>query len=143
MKKTNGWVGVDLDATLAEYHYGDLYNNGNTYIGPPIQTMLDRVKDWISNGVEVRIFTARVAENHPGDVDAIRTAIENWCEIHIGQKLVVTNVKDYSMIELWDDRATGVEPNTGMRLQDLAYRKGYEDATKFYDRTSQETGHGH
>ena len=47
-------------------------------------------------------------------VDAI-TPIKEWCLKHIGQKLEVTNVKDFGMIELWDDRAVQVIPNTGRR----------------------------
>lgn len=40
-------------------------------------------------------------------------AIEKWCQMHIGGILPVTNVKDYAMVELWDDRAVQVIPNTG------------------------------
>ena len=35
---------------------------------------------------------------------------------HIGRRLIVTCVKDYEMIELWDDRAVAVEFNTGRYL---------------------------
>ena len=38
----------------------------------------------------------------------------NWCEDHIGQKLPVTNLKDYGLIELWDDRAVRVVKNRGI-----------------------------
>lgn len=40
-------------------------------------------------------------------------AIKRWTEEHIGVRLPVTNVKDYAMIELWDDRAVQVVANTG------------------------------
>lgn len=116
----NEWIGVDLDGTLAVYNRGDLFHNGNTYIGPPIELMLARVKKWIADGIEVRIFTARVSEEHPGDLTKIREAIEVWCLEHIGQVLKITNVKDYSMIELWDDRSVQVIPNTGISLRQLA-----------------------
>ncbi len=33
---------------------------------------------------------------------------------HIGKELEITNVKDFGMIELWDDRAVQVIPNTGI-----------------------------
>ena len=124
----SGWIGVDLDGTLAEYHYGDLYRNGNAYIGPPVPLMLERVKSWIEQGIEVRIFTARVSEEHPGDLKKIREAIEAWCEEHIGVKLPVTNVKDYSMVQLWDDRSVQVEPNTGN-----SYKEMYDHLRKEYD----------
>lgn len=47
------------------------------------------------------------------DVPLVRAHIERWCLEHIGIVLPVTNVKDYGMIELWDDRAVQVIPNTG------------------------------
>jgi len=124
----SGWRGVDLDGTLAEYHHGDLRTHGWTYIGPPVPAMVERVKQWLAQGDEIRIFTARVSEEHPGELAKIREAIENWCEEHIGQKLIVTNVKDYSMFELWDDRAVQVIPNTGENAAEAAYDRGYENA---------------
>jgi len=100
------WIGVDLDATLAEYHGW----KGANHIGPPIPRMLNRVLDWLNAGKEVRIFTARacVPEHIP--------VIESWCLEHLGRIIPVTNCKDFSMIELWDDRAVQVEPNTGIRM---------------------------
>jgi hypothetical protein len=32
--------------------------------------------------------------------------------------LPITNVKDYGMYELWDDRAKQVVPNTGVAVED-------------------------
>lgn len=108
----NGWTGVDLDATLAHYDGWQ----GELHIGEPIPEMVARVKEWISEGHEVRIFTARVHEEVPGKRQACRTAIEDWCEKHIGKRLRVTNTKDFGMIALWDDRAVQVIPNTGRRV---------------------------
>jgi hypothetical protein len=42
-------------------------------------------------------------------------AIGDWCEEHIGVRLPITCTKDYGMVELWDDRAVQVIPNTGDR----------------------------
>ncbi len=112
-----GWIGVDLDGTLALYEGW----RGETNIGDPVPAMLDRVKAWLAAGRDVRIFTARVAEgalNLDGtrhEVQHVRDAITAWCIEHIGVALPVTNVKDYAMIELWDDRAIQVVPNTGKR----------------------------
>lgn len=121
-----GWIAVDLDGVLAEYHGW----THTFHIGPPIAKMVDRVKGWIDEGKDVRIFTARVdggnvSKDDPNvseemirsysDVPAIRKLIEDWCVIHIGKILPVTNVKDYGMIELWDDRCVQVIPNTGER----------------------------
>ena len=100
-----GWVGVDLDGTLAEYHGW----SGPNHIGAPVPAMLARVKRWLAEGREVRIFTARIASGDP----FARDAIEAWCVEHIGVRLEVTATKDLAMIELWDDRAVQVEANTG------------------------------
>lgn len=109
----SGWIGVDLDGTLAEYHGWQ----GEDHIGAPVPTMVERVEEWLAKGREVRIFTARV---YGEEMDTrgyhARHVIEKWCEEHIGQKLPVTNEKDYGMIELWDDRAIAVVPNTGVRI---------------------------
>lgn len=108
----NGWIGVDLDGTLAEYNGW----KGKDHIGEPIPKMAERVKNWLKNGVDVRIFTARVAGDREGNsVEATKTLIENWCIKHIGTVLPITNVKDFGMVELWDDRAIQVIPNTGKR----------------------------
>lgn len=118
----SGWIGVDFDGTLAVYHG---WNNGK--LGEPVPAMVDRVKKWIADGVEVRIFTARVGmgggfslESGRSDDDQFvneqRELIEAWCEEHIGYKLKVTATKDFSLIEIWDDRAIQVEMNTGRRV---------------------------
>lgn len=112
-----GWVGVDLDGTLAEYHgWVD-----ETHIGPPVPFMASRVREWLARGLDVRIFTARVGKQQSllegawtdRDVEAIRSRIQDWTEEHFGVRLPVTNEKDYEMVELWDDRAVRVEMNTG------------------------------
>lgn len=100
---SDGWIGVDLDSTLA---YLDEWQ-GIENIGEPIPAMVDRVIKWLDQGKDVRIFTAR-ADN----AEAI-PYIDAWCMKHLGKVLPVTNVKDMSMIELWDDRAIKVEKNTG------------------------------
>src|ERR1700761_8326794 len=102
-----GWIGVDLDGKLAKY---DRWI-GPHHIGEPIPKMVERVKKWLSQSRDVRIFTARASDPDPR---VIKT-IQSWCLLHIGQELPVTNVKDYEMIELWDDRAVQVIPNTGER----------------------------
>jgi hypothetical protein len=104
----NGWIAVDLDGTLAEYDGW----RGVEHIGAPVPLMLNRVKAWMAEGREVRIFTARVCQDKDGSVASV---IHDWCLKHLGAALTVTNVKDYAMLELWDDRAVQVVPNTGMR----------------------------
>lgn len=108
-----GWIGVDLDGTLAEYDGW----KGVDHIGPPVPAMVERVTQWILEGRRVKIFTARVwGEGDQRDVGAALAAIESWCKKHFGVVLPVTNVKDWHMTELWDDRAIQVEPNTGRRV---------------------------
>lgn len=102
----DGWIGVDLDGTLARY---DGWVS-ETHIGEPIEPMLERVRSWLADGIEVRVFTARACRGQ--DSDAVR-AVEDWTERHVGRRLAVTCQKDYGMIQLWDDRAIRVEPNTG------------------------------
>ena len=108
---SNGWIGVDLDGTLANYN---VWVNAS-YIGEPVPLMLKRVKKWIADGKDVRIFTARVSITNPGKTDAY-VAIRDWCEKYIGIKLQITSEKDHEMIELWDDRCVRVETNTGKKL---------------------------
>lgn len=104
-----GWIGVDLDATLAYYERW----TDDLHIGAPIPDMLRRVQQWLDKGVEVRIFTARAFDFEGRPLVHIIAAIEEWCERHVGQELPITCRKDTRMIELWDDRAVSVEPNTG------------------------------
>lgn len=105
----SGWIGVDLDGTLAHYESSQFPK-----IGAPIARMVERVKAWLAEGVDVRIFTARVCDGDPETV----AYIQEWCLEHIGVVLPVTNLKDYMMVELWDDRAVQVIPNTGRTLAD-------------------------
>lgn len=100
-----GWIGVDLDGTLAHY---DRWR-GIDHIGEPITAMVRRVQEWLDKGQAVKVFTARVAD---GD-DVARGFIQDWCFKHIGERLEVTNSKDFNMIELWDDRCVRVLINTG------------------------------
>jgi hypothetical protein len=106
----SGWIGVDLDGTLAEYRG---WNDG--VIGSPIAPMASRVRAWLNAGKEVRIMTARVAPlgRTAEDVAEQREQIEAWCEEHLGRRIPVTCEKDFGMVELWDDRAVRVLPNTG------------------------------
>ncbi|MBU1117313.1 MAG: hypothetical protein KKE09_19495 [Bacteroidetes bacterium] len=102
------WIGVDLDGTLAHY---EEWNEGQ-HIGCPIMPMLERVKEWIEDGVIVKIFTARAADNKQ------IPHIEEWLHKHGLPCLAITNVKDKYMKELWDDRCVSVESNTGrIRVQ--------------------------
>jgi hypothetical protein len=131
MSGNQGWIGCDLDGTLA--HYDGWVSP--THIGTPIAAMVERVKAFLAAGGEVRIFTARcypfALVRHRGDAgdlvssstrerlieaEAAIDAVQDWCERHIGRVLPVTCVKDYAMAVLYDDRAHAVEANTGRML---------------------------
>lgn len=114
---TYRWYGVDLDETLAKWN-GEA--NGLLTVGKPIPLMVERVKKWIDEGEVVKIFTARVATKtlmlFGEEREDVVKVIQDWCEEHIGHRLPVTAEKDCGLIELWDDRAVQVEPNTGRRF---------------------------
>ena len=105
----SGWIGVDLDGTLAEYHG---WNGGA--IGAPVPAMLARVKEWLAKEQSVKIFTARACTNDAEQIALIKA----WCVQHVGQELEVTATKDFAMIELWDDRCIQVIPNKGVPVQE-------------------------
>lgn len=111
----SGWIGVDLDGTLA--HYEGF--KGHDHIGEPIPKMVERVRNWINDGYEVRIFTARVA--YAEEWDRVKPKIEDWCMKHIGRILSITCIKDREMFQLWDDRAVQVIPNTGEPVERCAH----------------------
>ena len=99
-----GWIGVDLDGTLAHSNE-PCYIDG--CIGDPVTPMLAMVKRWLNEGRDVRIFTARAV--YPGAT----ALIHRWCLKHGLPALPITNAKDPEMEMLLDDRAVGVERNTG------------------------------
>ncbi len=110
----NAWYGFDFDGTLSRHASGDPIDT----VGLPIAPMVDLVKDLLARGHEVRIVTARVSPEW--DDQAEQTAmIQDWCEKHIGMRLVVQAHKDGGMIALYDDRAYGVVRNTGKLLHEV------------------------
>jgi hypothetical protein len=124
---TNGWIGVDFDGTLA------------TDIGSiPIPAMVNRVKRWLSLGIEVRIVTARVASNPVDEWDYLHIGKEKdflnaWCLEHIGATLPITAQKDYRMYQLWDDRAVQVIKDTGERVGNVNRPSNKDIGTEIID----------
>lgn len=129
-----GWYGVDLDGTLAEYDHW----KGADHIGAPIPAMIEKVKKALAEGKDVRIFTARVwplgttaedfVHNTLRTEQALtaRRAIVEWCKEHLGCVLPITCVKDYGLVEMWDDRAKQVIPNTGMFIEEQTEQAALE-----------------
>lgn len=106
---------VDFDRTLATY---ESWEKNGSALGEPIPAMMERVKFWLAKGKDVRIFTARAADNNPrreGDIKAI----EAWCDQYIGHPLPVQNWKDFTCEAIWDDLAFSVEANTGRLVRRL------------------------
>lgn len=106
--KKKGWIGVDLDGTVARYESGDYAKYGGLHIGEPIPEMVTKIHQWNKDGYEVKLVTARALQG-PEVLEAIR----EWCRVHIGYTLTITNEKDRHMICLYDDRARHVQKNTG------------------------------
>lgn len=116
----SGWIGVDLDGTLAHYEKGQ----SAFTIGEPIPAVVSMVKQAMENGYEVRIFTARVGPTaNPEMVERVMQLIREWCLRHLGRVLKITAAKDHHMIELWDDRAIGFIQNSGVGHRESKYAK--------------------
>ena len=127
MRGSDGWIGVDLDGVLCVWD--PIYLPG---LGPPIPSMIERVKGWLATGEEVRIFTARVtsSEEEPAWRDEARRLINSadpndwvndqtdridaFCREHFGRALPITASKDWRLRVLWDDRAVAMIMNTGL-----------------------------
>jgi hypothetical protein len=109
----DGWIGVDLDGTLAYY---DEFR-GDDHVGAPIEPMVRQVRKWIAEGKDVRIFTAR--KPHP--------AIRKFSHDNFGKILPVTNVKDHKMQALYDDRAVGIKRNSGEPFSEENVKQMFEE----------------
>lgn len=131
MSTGKGWIGIDLDGTLA-YYEGWV---SIEHIGEPIWPMLDFVKRLIESGQQVKIFTARCFRRNQAllmpldeeydeqrnkafsEADLVEKTIHEWCALYGLPKLEITCTKDFGMIMLYDDRCTQVETNTGRLIQ--------------------------
>lgn len=131
--KPGEYIGVDLDGTLFTYTEWVAWN----VFGEPIAPMVERVKKWHSDGIDVRIFTARVGlplwMGHTAILSTKRWheckktgawysdadmahAIQVHCYPYLGFLPPVQCYKDWRMAEFWDDRAVQVVTNTGRSL---------------------------
>jgi hypothetical protein len=97
----DGFIGVDFDCTLATYTKGTSPED----MGKPIKPMVDRVKSWIKEGKDVRIFSARGKDSYP--------AMRRWMKEHLGVILPITNIKEPTMVAFYDDKAIAIEANIG------------------------------
>ena len=107
-EREQGWIGVDLDGTLATY------SSWSENIGSPIPNMVKRVKRWVYEGKEVRVFTARGSIGSRLEKNEQLMKVHDWIEDNIGEPLEVTDRKDPELIRLYDDRVVQVEANEGV-----------------------------
>jgi hypothetical protein len=126
-KNPDAWVGFDLDGTLANDEPGQAYDP--LRIGEPIPRTVQRARDLLADGMNIRIVTARAMPKGNKQIPQFEViyAIEQWCLTHLGQIVPVVACKDYDMLALYDDRAIQVERNTGELSTEIAYQKGVED----------------
>ena len=137
-KKGPGWHGIDFDGTLATHgHVG-----WPEKLGEPIPKMVHRIQNWLENGEQVKILTARVFSGNLKR-EWERKRIERWCQEHIGRVLPVTSEKDHEMIDLYDDRARQIRRNTGelvaSRIAAKAMNEGVRLAVRNLRKVSRST----
>lgn len=127
-----GWIGFDLDGTLAKYDGW----HGIDHIGEPVKPMVELIQKLHYQGRRVKILTARIAPRSledgtvgeqyitvpNGDGGACRQYasqyIRDWCHFNLGFVPEIVYAKDHLMIDLYDDRVKQVEPNTGLVIED-------------------------
>ena len=109
-----GWIAVDFDGTLVAR------SSQAEGIGEPIMPMLERVWQWLEEGRDVRLFTAR-AYPPPGSEHKLKP-LRAWMREWLGKELPITCTKDPEMCALFDDVAVSVGQDTG----ELAIASGNE-----------------
>jgi hypothetical protein len=117
-------IAVDLDGTIVTWSQWVKWN----HFGKPILPMVDRIRNWLADGHEVWIFTARMYEPVPGSRHTCKTsgemftthdmanAIGDLTEKVVGTRLPATCQKHWDFDEFWDDKAVQVLSNTGRTL---------------------------
>ena len=126
----HGWIAVDIDGYTGWY--------GANHIGAPIPLMVDRVKHWLNDGRDVRIFTTQIfaPPNDPqrqGEAARAVLSIQKWCLANFGCLLPITCTKDFGMIGAI--REISVIPNTG------ALRDGSREDVPNLDRSDAVVDH--
>lgn len=116
------WVGVDLDGTLAVAPEGSF---DPTVIGEPVPAMVEFIKELISTGTKVKVFTARL-NGSSGDPVGVARAIRKWTKKHLGVPLEATAEKDYLCVGYFDDSAHQVIRDKGTLLEALYANLGAE-----------------
>lgn len=138
--KFQGWIGVDLDGTLAKYDHFKSWD----YIGDPVPKMVDRIKAWRKRGIVVKIFTARLSYSSRAlnkvSYEDMANVIKAWTKKHIGEELPVTSEKDWEMMFFCDDSAVQIDKNTGMPRAQDGFDVFDEVIDKYYPSKKEEGG---
>jgi hypothetical protein len=105
-----GVLAVDLDGTLAKKEHPF-----NPYsVGEPVQPVLQHLLNEKAKGRSISILTARASSNDPG----LRRAVRTWLDRHGLEGVHITSQKTPDMVEIIDDRARQVIPDTGRVVGD-------------------------
>lgn len=107
-------IAVDFDGTIAKYDGLEGVDYKPSNAGAPIELMVERVKMWLAEGVEVVILTARVHSSRPAkEIHQCVTAINRFCNENFGRELEITSEKHPRFSEIWDDKAVRVLRDAG------------------------------
>ena len=138
--KAQGWIGVDLDGTLAKYDKFEGWDK----IGDPVENMVKRIQAWRKRGIVVKVFTARLSHASRAlskvSYEDVANVIKKWTKEHIGEELPVTSEKDWEMMFFCDDSAVQIKKNTGDSLADDGFEVFDEVIEKYYPSKKKEEG---
>ena len=109
---------VDFDGTLMDQPS----SFDPKTVGLPIWRMVNRVRDMLSSGKKVCIFSASVTPGSKKESKKRVKLINEFCIRYFGRELPIANVKSSNMVRIWDNKAIHVQKNTGcIALGDSAF----------------------
>lgn len=123
VNKDLGWIGFDLDGTLVAHGSNDDVIN-HRINGEPIAEIVQLIHKHKAEGLEIKIFTARVSLGCGYDMSnapinrivfakQAREAIQAYCLIYFGEIFDITCEKDFNCVRIYDDRARHILCDTG------------------------------
>lgn len=104
---TNVHIALDFDQTLATYEH----SWDSKKVGEPVPEMIKKVKEWLSKGYKITIFTARLTVQNPFKQEAM---IRVFLEKYGLPQFDITATKHYYFTHFIDDKAYHVVPNKGI-----------------------------
>lgn len=96
-----GWIGFDLDATLAEWGEGTSNPLNVLILGQPIPRMVARLQAHLAAGDEVRIFTARIDPSTEEDCLKALTPLTKAQARGVGLRPLAHELATMSASEYW------------------------------------------